>query len=240
MTTGHWPAFWKSMKEFFDIYIIKNSRNKTEIESFNRKFLINYIELAKEYEIPQYSENPSLVLQNSEELLSYCELNTKINYAVYWSSTKNNLKSEIFYTLDGYTIFGLSTENENECNFLFEEMSKFLGCDFGYITIESPAPFSLDSFSNEYLSSLKKKEKYQKYIPNDKFDTRSIEGISIDEIENDRALCYALLCWCQDPNWPVAQKIMELLKKASKKISPCVSTILTFDDDWKYGLRSLL
>ena len=52
MATAHWPAFWKSMKEFFDIYIIKNSRNKTEIESFNRKFLTNYVELTKEYEIP--------------------------------------------------------------------------------------------------------------------------------------------------------------------------------------------
>ena len=149
MATGHWPAFWKSMKEFFDIYIIKNSRNKTEIESFNRKFLINYIELAKEYEIPQYSENPSLVLQNSEELLSYCELNTKINYAVYWSSTKNNLKYEIFYTLTkvflSYTVhqlLRLKTESFLESKFKISTLC-VISRQFNLsATIEKSSPFS--------------------------------------------------------------------------------------------------
>lgn len=229
------------MSEFFDIYIIKNTRNKNEVNSFNQHFLVDYEEMACEYEIPKYSSSPCRVLHNSKEILSYCEFNTKTDYAVYWTSKKNHLRSEVFYTCDGHTIFGLSTENEADCNFLFKEMSDFLGCDFGYITVETPAPFSLDCFSSNFIAEARKKKKYRKYIPNDKFDLQSIKNVSINEIEDDKTLCYALLCWCQDYNWPVAKEIIKLMETASDKINPCIYTILDFnDDDWKISLETIL
>lgn len=223
------------------IYIIKNTRSKNEIISFNKKFLVNYKELASEYEIPQYSETPNKVLKTAEELLSYCEENISEHHAIYWKSTVNSLMSEIFYTIDGYTIFGLSTDEETKCNFLFNEMSEFLDSDFGYVTVENPAPKNLDEFSTNFCYMLKKNEKYKDVIPDNKFQEEVIDKIQISEIENDRKLCYALLCWCQDINWPVAKKIVGLMSKADSSILPCVNTILKFDDEnWNFCLQEFL
>lgn len=79
-------------------------------------------------------------------MLSYCEENISEHHAIYWKSTVNSLMSEIFYTIDGYTIFGLSTDEDTKCNFLFNEMSEFLDSDFSYVTVENPAPKNLLRF----------------------------------------------------------------------------------------------
>ncbi len=229
------------MSDFFDIYIIKNTRKKAEITAFNKRFLGTYKETASEYEIPQYSENPEKVFAKADELLSYCETNANVSHVVYWKSTVNGLYSEIFYTKDGFTVFGLSTEDETKCDSLFQEMAGFLGCDFGYITAETPAPDYFEKFTECLLSELKHDKKYADLLPGNKFNKERLLKIKRSDIENDRKLCYGLLTWCRDINWPVAKEIVKMLKKPNDLILSCINEILKFnDEDWNFCLTDFI
>jgi hypothetical protein len=77
-------------------------------------------------------------------------------------------------------------------------------------------------------------------IPKDKYDVSNIDklySLTDDEIE---PIIYDLLEWIQDYNWPVAQKLVPVLKKREDIIFPYVIDILRGDDSmWKYWIMDL-
>lgn len=229
------------MSEFFDIYIIKNTRSKETVKLFNKTFLVEYNNLADEYKIPQYSDNSEIIHKNVEDLMDFLETNKKEKYSIYWKSEVNELYSQVTYTSDSHIVFGISTKSKNDCKKIFSKMSDFLKSDFGYITVENPPADNLDLFCTNFLRELEKDEIYKKFIPKDKFDLKTIENISISDLKAFDKLFYILLIWCQDMNWPIAKKIAELLRKSGDTIIPYIENVLDLnDEDWQYGIKSVL
>lgn len=135
---------------FADIYVIKKSRSKKLGEDFLNHFLPNREESAFEYEIPQYSDDPKILFNKAYDLMEYLEKNISDNHTIYWrnlDSNNTNRHGMIFYTTDGYMIFGISVdvdpENEAEC---LSEMKDFLQSDGGYITYECPPETTFEEF----------------------------------------------------------------------------------------------
>ena len=99
---------------YADCYVLTNKRTKHFIQSFLNKFIPDRQEQADEYEIPQYSDNPSMIYKTADELIDHLEKNVTVVHTIYWS---NNNKSEIkgamcFFTNDGQTILGMSCETK--------------------------------------------------------------------------------------------------------------------------------
>lgn len=130
-----------------DIYVIKKSRSKKLGIDFLNHFLPLREESAEEYLIPQYSDYPICEFDNAEDLMIFLESNPEYSQSIYWRNKyKNSLNKHgmIFYTKDGYMIFGisrdadmsgnLSTKNEDEC---LLEMMKYFETKNGYIDYET-------------------------------------------------------------------------------------------------------
>lgn len=141
---------------FADIYVIKKSRSKKLGEDFLNHFLPNREESASEYELPQYSDDPKILFNKAYDLMEYLEKNNNDNHTIYWrnlDSNNPNRHGMIFYTTDGYMIFGISVdadpENEAEC---LSEMKDFLKSDRGYITYECPPETTFEEFEKKIIT----------------------------------------------------------------------------------------
>ena len=109
---------------------------------FLNHFLPHWEESTDEYLIPQYADNPIKEFQKAEDVMSYLELHKQDYQSMYWSNfdaDNPNAHGMLFYTEDGYMIFGISRDSKEvdplkkpiEC---LEEMKKFFNTDEGYIT----------------------------------------------------------------------------------------------------------
>ena len=79
------------------------------------------------------------------------------------------------------------------------------------------------------------------FIPKDKSDFSHIDKLY--ELTNNeiKTIIYELLEWLQDYNWPVAQKLVPVLKERENLVFPYISTILNGNDNmWKYWIMELL
>ncbi|MDB3083823.1 DUF5071 domain-containing protein [Clostridioides difficile] len=84
-------------------------------------------------------------------------------------------------------------------------------------------------------------ENIEELLPKDKFDNSNIEKLKLLSDEDIRPICYRLLEWMQDYNWPVAKKILPVLALHQELITPLIMNVLSEDDDdWKYWIISCL
>ena len=84
-------------------------------------------------------------------------------------------------------------------------------------------------------------KKAKDYLPKNKFDRQSLCGI--DELSNEeiQPIIYELLTWLQDSNWPVADKVLQVLRKREILVFPYLADILAGDDImWKIWIMELL
>ena len=84
-------------------------------------------------------------------------------------------------------------------------------------------------------------KKAKDYLPKNKFDQQSLCGI--DELSNEeiQPIIYELLTWLQDYNWPVADKVLQVLRKREILVFPYLADILAGDDImWKIWIMELL
>ncbi|MBD0377406.1 MAG: hypothetical protein ICV51_17475 [Flavisolibacter sp.] len=75
-------------------------------------FLLNRQEYADAYEIPQFSDHPTIVFNSANELMEYLEQNKKEPHAIYWYSEEEaQLRGAMcLFTSDGQIILGLTCE----------------------------------------------------------------------------------------------------------------------------------
>ena len=84
-------------------------------------------------------------------------------------------------------------------------------------------------------------KKAKDYLPKNKFDQQSLFGI--DELSNEeiQPIIYELLTWLQDYNWPVADEVLQVLRKREILVFPYLADILAGDDImWKIWIMELL
>lgn len=142
------------MSFYADIYIIKKTRSKQAGWHFLNHFLPFRENSAVEFEVPQYAEEPLMVFQVAEDLMDYLEKQPTVPYGLYWQNidpTALNRHGMLFYTKDGYLIFGISryavsiedTSNEEAC---LAEMKAYFKTKEGYITYECPPEDDYEHF----------------------------------------------------------------------------------------------
>jgi hypothetical protein len=129
------------MPEYSDIYVISDKRDRKTIENFLHNFLPKREEIADEYEVPQFSDNPEIIFEKAVELIAYCENNKNIEHAIYWRATENSKPEHgmVFYLSDGFVIYGLSTDaaNQEYASELLNELKEYFGTTHGYIGHEA-------------------------------------------------------------------------------------------------------
>ncbi len=149
-----------------DIYVIKKTRSKKLADDFLNHFLPNREESAKDYLIPEYSNNPSNKFDNADKLMSFLELYENYSNKIYWRNTDDNNPNKhgmIFYNEDRSMIFGISRNADMSGNFNTEnedqgltEMKKYFDTNLGYIQYEHPPVDNYNEFV-EIVTKLKNK-----------------------------------------------------------------------------------
>jgi len=137
---------------FADCYVLTDKRATVWIDRFLDKFVPNREQRSEEFEIPQYSNNPTIIFEKDSELIDYLVKNKNEKHTLYWmNKDKADLRGVmIFFTIDGHMIPGIScnmlaTDDSIEEGYL-RELKEFWGTDKGYITFEQPAPHDKDEF----------------------------------------------------------------------------------------------
>ena len=142
------------MGHYADIYVIKKTRSKQLGLDFLDHFLPKRKESADAYDVPQYGDSTQVIFSKAKEVMSYMEQHLDVYQSIYWNNTdpeNPNRHGMLFYTKDGYMIFGISrdsngiddTQNERECLALMQD---FLKTDKGYITYECPPEDNWNDF----------------------------------------------------------------------------------------------
>lgn len=150
------------MGYYADIYVIKKTRSKDYALKFLDTFLPKRKESTDDYVIyTSSSDEPKYIFKKVEDLMIYFERNTTIYQSIYWNGTdKNNLNKHamLFYTIDGYMVFGISRDYNYKEEGL-EEMKSFLRSDKGYIITECPPKDNYSDFCK--MIDFLKQEKFK-------------------------------------------------------------------------------
>jgi|688.fasta_scaffold308211_3 hypothetical protein len=142
---------------YADCYVLVAERNRPFVRDFLDRFLPVRSESADEYEVPQYSDKPTVVFKSADELLDYVADNPKEEYAIYW---RNEAEGDIrgamcFPTNDGRFIIGLycvtkcpDTSIEDR---VFGDLKIHCSVDTGYIAYEEDPPRNSELFSQRSM-----------------------------------------------------------------------------------------
>lgn len=147
------------MPQYIDLYYLVNSRESEVVCDFFKDYSFVKRELADDYPIPQYSDNPIKVFYSDEELLLYLEKDYNCEYLIYWENAEENSDIKQFtlqYTDDGKVIFGVSIVgtviDSIEVVELFKHIKDYLNSKEACITMEEPPAvnsFEFIDFCNE-------------------------------------------------------------------------------------------
>jgi hypothetical protein len=130
---------------FADCYVLTNNRKTDFILSFLDRFLPNRQEYTHIYEIPEFGENPSMILRSANQLIAYMEHNINEPHGIYWYNKDEAIirGAMCLFTNDGNVILGIFCESKYpdtsiEDNFL-QELKNFAGTSCGLIEYATPA-----------------------------------------------------------------------------------------------------
>jgi len=142
----------KYQVNFADCYVLTDKRTRDFIDSFLNKFLPNRQEYRDAFEIPQFSDNPAIILESANELIKYLEQNKNEIHAIYWyNKEESKVRGAMcLFTSDGQVIVGVTCETLNpdttiESNYLKELMS-FCNSKKSLIEYEKPAARDTEEF----------------------------------------------------------------------------------------------
>ena len=136
------------MPEYADIYAIGGDRSERAITQFLDTFLPTRVESADEYEIPQYSDSPTIVYTKASDLILHCCTNRNEVHAIYWRSDEPPEHAMVFFLVDGGVILGVSTpaENSERVDQIASKLERHVGSDKAFITYEDTPPESIQEF----------------------------------------------------------------------------------------------
>jgi hypothetical protein len=136
------------MPEYADVYAIGEDRTERVITQFLDCFLPSRVESADEYEIPQYSESPTIVYTKASDLIRHCCTNRNEVHAIYWRCDEPPEHAMVFFLADGGMILGVSipAENSKRVDQIASKLERFIGRDNVLITYEDTPPESIQEF----------------------------------------------------------------------------------------------
>ena len=137
---------------FADCYVLTNKRTKDFIISFLDKYLPNRQEYTDIYEVPQFSEQPTVVFKTADELIEYLEHHKNEVHAIYWYNKKEEILrgTMCLFTSDGQVILGIFSESLYPDTSIedryFKDLQEFCGSTTGLIEYETPAAKDTEEF----------------------------------------------------------------------------------------------
>ncbi|MDB5348119.1 MAG: hypothetical protein JWP89_6496 [Schlesneria sp.] len=136
------------MPEYADVYAIGGERAERAITGFLDCFLPSRAESADEYEIPQYSNSPTIVYRKASDLIRHCCTNQEEVHAIYWRSNEQPEHAMVFFLADGGVILGISTPagNSERVDEIASDLERYIGSDNIFITYEDTPPESTQEF----------------------------------------------------------------------------------------------
>ena len=136
------------MPEYADVYAIGRERTERAITQFLDFFLPSRVESADEYEIPQYSDSPTIVYTKATDLILHCCANPNEVHAIYWRSNEQPEHAMVFFLADGGMILGVSTpaENSKRVDQIAIKLERYISSDNVFITYEDTPPESISEF----------------------------------------------------------------------------------------------
>ncbi|CAN5337248.1 hypothetical protein BH11PLA2_BH11PLA2_42110 [soil metagenome] len=98
-----------------------------------------------EYEFPEYSDSPLVIVKSATEAIQYCEDHSSEAHRFYFRNLGTGpAHAMLFFTSDCGLILGLSVvEHEDEW---YDRLVKFADTRIGYITFESPPAETASEF----------------------------------------------------------------------------------------------
>jgi len=136
------------MPEYADIYALANNRTEQAITDFLDHFLPEHVESADEYEIPQYSDSPTVVYTKASDLIRHCCENVNEIHTLYWRSDYLPEHAMVFFLGDGGLIVGVSTpaEDHRRVDWVASELRRFIETERVIVTYEDLPPESATDF----------------------------------------------------------------------------------------------
>lgn len=130
---------------FADCYVLTDKRTKDFISSFLDKYIPNRQEYTDTYEVPQFSQQPTVVLNTADELIQYLEHHKNEVHAIYWyNKVEEILRGTMcLFTSDGQVILGIFCESTYPDTSIeegyFADLQNFCDSNIGLIEYETPA-----------------------------------------------------------------------------------------------------
>ena len=137
---GTFPKF------YFDVYVLCEDRSLVSFGKF-RAFLTDAEEASDEYVFPHFADTPEFITNDLSVLLERLYLEKTEDHAIYWRVNLDGgiTSAMMFFTDDGYVIYGLTVAEENAKNML-EILKKLFSSEIGGITFEQPPPLNSKEF----------------------------------------------------------------------------------------------
>jgi hypothetical protein len=125
-----------------EVYALAADRRTTTATKFLNYFMPNRLAVADEYPIPECSENLTRVFSTAEELMHYLAVNSTEPYGIYWNAALDEgliRQAMLFYTSDGYLIFGLAAKFSGSKT-LLDQLIVYSGSGIGMMGTEQRPP----------------------------------------------------------------------------------------------------
>lgn len=147
---------------FADCYVLTDKRTKEFISSFLDKYLPNRQEYTDTYEVPQFSQQPTVIFNTADELIQYLEHHINEVHAIYWYNKVEEIirGTMCLFTSDGKVILGIFCESLYPDSSIeegfFADLQKFCDSTIGLIEYETPAAKDIGDFRrrvDEYVQN---------------------------------------------------------------------------------------
>lgn len=133
--------------ELLEIYVLCRDRSKKQALDFLDEFLPKRRALAENFPFPEYVDDPEVVFQAPETLISLLEERRDESYALYWQNQADGPvhQAMIFFTEDGGMMVGVVVD-ESDSKFWLQRLGKAVSGTYGYVNFESPPPGNTEEF----------------------------------------------------------------------------------------------
>ena len=137
---------------FTDVYVLAPERTAEIIARFLECFLPLREESADDYHVPEYSDNPVMVLKEADEVIQYAVENRLASQRIYWRRLGEGepQHSHVFFLADGGLVLGVSVAEDRELRLVWwvQQLKECVGSQFGYYVGETPPVDSTEEFKS--------------------------------------------------------------------------------------------
>ncbi len=140
-----------------DIYVLASERSNEIFDLFINSWMRGFIEVADEYEFPQYSEKPQAVYSTYKKLVNKLMDAPQEPHSIYWRAPNKDIVKGgmVFFTSDCAMIVGVSIDSTDmkQISRYLKKIADTVGGSAGYCAFEEPPPETVKEFLDAVMLS---------------------------------------------------------------------------------------